>query len=120
MAEKIIELNIQSRIVLCCMGSSGALIAGIVCSIIPNTIVYHIKKEGENAHSSNYFSFDFEDYLIIIDDFVSSGDTLRKIKAGIKRISSSLTINCIAIGGSIGSYSSIEEINPDILICNRY
>ena len=57
LSNAIKELNIQSRIVLCCMGSSGAIIAAIVSSEIPNSTIYHIKKDGEHAHSSNYIEF---------------------------------------------------------------
>ena len=63
-----------------CRGSSGAILAGIVSSLMPEaqTKVSHIKKEGENSHSE-YLNFAEHDYIIIIDDFISSGNTVNRI-----------------------------------------
>lgn len=68
-----------------CRGSSGAILAALLASrfIYHSPRILHVKKEGEEAHSTNgsfnhHTSFNHV-INIIIDDFVSSGETIRKI-----------------------------------------
>ena len=65
-----------------CRGSSGAMLAAIFTSALnwPNYIkVHHIKKEGENSHSSNSFSILNNAVSIIIDDLICTGKTIKEI-----------------------------------------
>lgn len=81
------KYEIEKDIVLFCTGSSGAIIASI---IVQNLItsdalgrrdikVYHIKKEGEKSHHNVRDIFHTNRYNIIVDDFVSSGESIRRI-----------------------------------------
>jgi adenine/guanine phosphoribosyltransferase-like PRPP-binding protein len=119
LANAIRNLNIQQRIIFCCMGSSGAIIAAIVASEIPNSTIYHIKKDGESAHSSNYIELFPDDYIILIDDFISSGATMHRTVDKLTSLNSEVHINCIALGGSVRSDTIVRDINPDILILNE-
>lgn len=63
-------------------GSSGAIIGGLVASILNHrnmVTITHIKKEGESSHSSGIY--DLKDYcpIVIIDDLISSGATVNEI-----------------------------------------
>ncbi len=80
--------NKDTPINLLCMGSSGAIMAAIFATIVPNVIILHIKKDGESSHSScdNYSRF-FRDETrlnIIIDDFIVTGSTVNNIYKKIK------------------------------------
>jgi hypothetical protein len=74
-------INVFSR------GSSGAYLASLtIMGLIgygynPDNIkLIHIKKEGETSHSNHESRlFDDEDYNVIIDDFIASGDTINAI-----------------------------------------
>jgi orotate phosphoribosyltransferase-like protein len=118
--KEINKLNIIHRIVFCCRGSSGAIMAGIASYNIPNSTIFHIKKAGENSHDdSNYFCFHEKDYIIIIDDFISSGKTMLKIYEAIKK-NTIIPIRVIALGGICGNEDVIETIHPEILIHNKH
>jgi orotate phosphoribosyltransferase len=86
------------RVVLCCRGSSGALMASIAAFKIPRSVIFHFKKEGESSHSTNGYSFLKDDYIVIIDDFMCTGNTLIEICKELKdcRVSK---VDCIALGG---------------------
>lgn len=88
----------DNKIHLFCQGSSGAIIAGIVVANL-TTIgieaeVNHVKKEGEWSHHSGAArigSFDDNSVCIIIDDFISSGETVNRIYAEYE--------NCMKMSG---------------------
>lgn len=70
----------DEHLALWCRGSSGAIIAGIIASLRPNTIVVHIRKSGEDSHSQTQSPPERDYYKnIIVDDFVSSGNTLTEM-----------------------------------------
>ena len=81
MAEAIISLR-WSQIAFCCMGSSGAIIAGILASMMPSNIsvvILHFKKDGEISHNSGV-SLDYKLYKsLFVDDFIASGTTLKTV-----------------------------------------
>ena len=67
-------------------GSSG----NILCSLVSNHCkvrrVISIKKEGEISHSrSSYMKYDSEKncIMVIVDDFIATGETIRKIHEAI-------------------------------------
>ena len=73
---------------LWCRGSSGAMLAAIIASKMTeiNFYIIHIKKEGENSHTSNS---DYRKTIMefginmIIDDFIKTGETINHIKRGM-------------------------------------
>jgi len=77
---RVIENNYSDKqIVLHCMGSSGAIIAGIIAYNISNVTINHIKKDGEQSHDCQPGHFDKRLINIIVDDIVASGSTVRDI-----------------------------------------
>lgn len=70
----------NTRINLWCRGSSGAMIAALFASKINHTFLYiaHVKKQGETSHMSAVYYPD-NCYNIIIDDFISTGETVKAI-----------------------------------------
>ena len=87
-----LDIEKNTRINIVCRGSSGSIMATILFTKlkmlnifeIPKIIrICHIKKEGENAHSSSISSWEddneFEKPLYVwIDDFIDSGNTFEK------------------------------------------
>lgn len=74
------ELN-RKDIVMWCRGSSGSILASAVCMQLPDnycTYISYIKKEDESRHSHVTKQYDTYSFNIFIDDFMSSGDTVRK------------------------------------------
>lgn len=120
MAQAIADLHIEGRIVLFCSGSSGAIIAGIISFQIPNCIICHVKKSGENSHSSNAFAFENQDTILIVDDFIAFGRTMDHIFTAIKSnpLSDNKKVFAVVLGGGTGSGKCIKDINPDYLIYN--
>lgn len=71
-----------------CTGSSGAILSALLAEKITtnypqiDVTIQHVKKKGEDSHNSGnirHFANDVM-YNIVIDDFVSSGDTLQRIQ----------------------------------------
>lgn len=82
----LIEQNLLksgSSINLWCRGSSGAILATVISSMLAHYEVYseicHIKKAGEISHSGNTMEYIAEATDWIVDDFISSGDTFKAI-----------------------------------------
>lgn len=83
-AKKFKSLKISKGKILniFCRGSSGAILAALFVSLVPNKVkIIHIKKEGESSHgTSTPFYFSRNDGLnIILDDFIDSGNTMNAI-----------------------------------------
>lgn len=73
-----------SDITIWCRGSSGSMLASMLTIELYNNNynnikVSHIKKLGEDSHSSGKVIFCKETFNIIIDDFVASGATIQSI-----------------------------------------
>lgn len=75
---------------LWCRGSSGAILAGLFASKISwlNPRICHSKKEGESSHQTTPYHFSDNENVInvVIDDFVSSGATIRAILSEMKSL----------------------------------
>ena len=77
MTNAILNLDLSLNIALCCRGSSGAIIAGIMSLTIPNCTILHSKKENEFAHNTQFISIINDELFnyIIVDDFAQTGET---------------------------------------------
>lgn len=79
-----------------CRGSSGVILATYFSMFVENNCkICHVKKPGEYAHNDE-LEYDMDAINIIIDDFISSGETIRQIykrmvEAGID------TVNCLIV-----------------------
>jgi len=76
----------KNRIVFFCRGSSGAIIAGLAADYFMHkgyeVFINHIKKEGEKSHHGavTIYGSDLAGAItVIIDDFISSGETVINI-----------------------------------------
>lgn len=99
MAEALKGLN-KSNILLCCQGSSGAIIAALVARELPENSckIVHIKKPGEDSHTFRIgHLFDPESYVVIIDDFIISGRTVCQIYARIREHLHKAEIDCLCV-----------------------
>ena len=102
-AADIFKNTFSSRTVnVFCRGSSGAILAGLFSSYLIDTFdikIVHIKKEGEHSHSEKVPShFDNHGINVIIDDFISSGSTVRNIyKAICDNVGFNLPIHALII-----------------------
>lgn len=102
-------------------GSSGAILSGIIISMMSeydNIEIMHIKKHGESSHSGNYYRFDKQYKTIILDDFIESGETVNSIYNSVTEDNKNLTIDTLCVSGSV----FIEKLcfKPNNLICSRY
>lgn len=93
----------RKEIILWCRGSSGSILAALLASKLVvlgfKVIIRHVKKPGEDSHTSNGWINDYNYFNIIIDDFVATGDTIVAIskemaKSGIEEI------DCIIVSAS--------------------
>lgn len=91
------EFGREAEIALWCRGSSGAIIAAIVSMSFPNSVINHVKKDGENSHSSNIYSM--RPINVIVDDFCDSCATVNAIATAMSW--DGATVDCIAVFGSV-------------------
>jgi len=85
MAEALKKKN-YSDVVLICSGSSGAIISAIIAiQFNPILPIIYIKKAYERNHGHFYHSMRITNKtLIIVDDFVATGDTIRHIRKKLR------------------------------------
>lgn len=104
----------HQRINIICRGSSGAMLAALFASfLVGHPIeIYHIKKRGEISHASQVPVISSQAVNIIIDDFISSGETLREIYKGASEWINK--VDCVVI--ERGFRKNLGFI-PDYLIC---
>lgn len=119
MAKVINELFVDEYINLLCMGSSGAIIASIVALSNPKMTIIHVKKDGEDSHSTSLTSKYDNAKNVIIDDFIATGDTLnkiyRKFKSRMEWLNSNVVIDAVCVTGS----SRGLEFEPTYFICSE-
>lgn len=113
----------QYPIRLWCQGSSGAMLAALVATHEELSIheIIHVKKHGEHSHSSSTY-VGSQDYIrnIIIDDFISSGETVKRIYTEFKSSNQHLKIDAILMAGIIHTHlRNLSEIETDWLIAHK-
>lgn len=104
-----------------CRGSSGAIIAALFSSFVPNKCqIIHVKKEGESSNHPNsniYYDHWSDGANIIIDDFIGSGATINYVYQNAKQILQDIKIDAVVIAGD-GGYNRLS-FQPDYFLC-RY
>jgi adenine/guanine phosphoribosyltransferase-like PRPP-binding protein len=120
------DLTHTDNVIIFCRGSSGAIISGIVSvrlsQLLPERTfitIHHIKKEGEQSHAAQFVesSLFYRSITIIVDDFISTGRTIRSILERIHGFrGSDQIIDILAVSGSIS-----DEYDDEIRhgICSR-
>lgn len=113
----------NEELVLVCRGSSGAIIAGalMVHSNLNVKEIFHVKKKGEESHSGyRHFHPLPRQRIIIVDDFISTGDTIFAIYKKLiedEPIVATEGVDCICVSGDVPYID--ETIITKILICGR-
>lgn len=98
---------------LFCQGSSGAIVAAVICLYVSGCRIIHIKKDGENSHSLSCPQSN--SYNIIVDDFVVSGVTIQRIIKDATKIHYTREFDALIVSGIIRenvikSLTNIEHI----------
>jgi len=115
--------KIYFRISLICSGSSGAIIASIIASKLINdkidVNILHVKKEGEDSHSGNKIKFFNNSFNIVVDDFICSGSTIRRIFNKVDEICDKNKIHCVCITDTVSPImvEYFQENKLKYLIC---
>lgn len=89
----------EDRIALAVTGSSGAMLGAMVALKLKKyeVDICHLKKDGENSHSSAKRTILEEEKAFIIDDQIDSGATINRILNAYPEI----TFEAIIVGGSV-------------------
>ena len=70
---------------LVCRGSSGAILSAALQMVMEESVsIMHVKKPGESSHDDSAYA-DTDWALIAVDDFISSGATMKAIAAKLER-----------------------------------
>jgi len=108
----------NKRVNIICRGSSGAIIGAIFSQKIPNEYsIAHVKKPGEDSHSNFINLWEENSINIIIDDFISSGNTLNAIWDRMIKKDEGFKVHCVIVGGSAKAYKL--NFVPDYFICQN-
>lgn len=135
-AESIKSTFPDRDIALICRGSSGTIIAGGVGMILNdsgiNVTIIVSRKPREFSHGATLEGLRYVDEkgyaLIVIDDFMISGDTIREIFSDIQIHASELLnrrFDALCVGNSIQPEGKLDKPWADMLerfdhiICNR-
>lgn len=131
-------INKNSDIALVCRGTSGCILAGAVGYILKKkgrSVTIVISRKSENTHGDNmdgyYRILDNDAVPVVIDDFVSSGNTINEMLIDLDKYVSKKTYPflCIANFWSMDKLQSNREkpdnisydvaIRFDTIICNK-
>lgn len=85
------------------MGSSGAILAGILITLLKDytVTICHIKKEGEVSHGGSNFSSHKRAINVILDDFIESGATVNKIYDELKEEYEYFELHLLCVSGPV-------------------
>lgn len=86
----------EDSIGLVVQGSSGAIIAALTVSYLEGYYVEikHIKKDGEESHSSTVPQLGHLEKLFVLDDFIETGSTINRIMEKINGLEVEAIIVC--------------------------
>lgn len=107
----------DKELCLLATGSSGAIIAGLIASKLGGAFsrvkICHLKKQGEKSHSSGIRPSS-QSLKVIVDDFISSGETVNRIANGFDLPH----VNAICVTEEI--YKDRIKFSFDYAICHSY
>lgn len=81
-ADCILKIYLEGSVQLVCRGSSGIIIATAVYNEIKKinqdfvVSIRYVRKKTENSHSSDGLYLSSSDNIVIVDDFICSGETM--------------------------------------------
>lgn len=107
--------KIPGKVYLWCRGSSGIFMSSSVFTRIKKSkkqvFIRYIHKDGESSHSRSVdHKYDSSDKHIIIDDFISSGNTIDNIYKTMKINFGIHEISCILTGSDPASVLRIVNM----------
>ena len=104
-----------SKFNLWCRGNSGSMLAIAFALLLPQYRweIFHVKKPGEESHSSYLCPKDGDN--VVIDDFISSGETVEAI---LEKIDSYSKTPKILIVMGMSHYKEFSEIFETIICSN--
>jgi hypothetical protein len=108
----------SQKINILCRGSSGAMMAALFSAEIiewATVKISHIKKIGEDAHN-NDLSVSPDHFVIIIDDFISSGATVNAIyDQFLAEVDTRIDLLCVT--GNV--YEKDIRFKPKYIMCHH-
>ncbi len=102
------KLKYRHRIFIFCQGNSGSVVSTIFASRLTaegyEPRIIYVRKRGESRHGGLSFTPAADDLYIIVDDFISSGDTVNSIYKDIKGYlpSTHKHIDVLCVTGVVG------------------
>lgn len=82
------------NVTLVCTGSSGAIISALLAIHLPGCVIKHLKKDGENSHSSLFY-INHQHTIIFVDDFMASGDTYNRVYDACLGVGKKIDMICL-------------------------
>jgi len=117
MIAKLKTVNTKDDLILWCRGSSGSIMSGVIASHFPNAKISHVKKDGESSHSSDVDIYIEKSHInVIVDDFISSGNTVNTVAQMMKR--NNYTVHGLCVSSSV--YMRKLEFKPEFVICGDF
>lgn len=126
----------ESAIYIVVRGTSGCILAGAVSYILKRRhkeVYIVVSRKSQQTHGYNMDGigrYDHEkDILVVLDDFIPSGDTIKRIVKDIHdSLSSPYHLNALCVSTPLGEdmhYYNTYQIKEiigmfDIVICNKY
>lgn len=113
---KIIRRLKKDKIELICTGSSGAIIAGIIASKLKCKVIY-VRKEKESCHTSHGASPSEDAYTIVVDDFVCSGNSIKRILDNYP----DKQFDCLIVSGHMSQGEiCFDPEDFDVIFCRKF
>jgi orotate phosphoribosyltransferase-like protein len=127
MAEKLVEivngLDEVKDVNLLCRGSSGSVLSALVSSFIVDkiegdVIISYVHKEKEQSHEPGTARLYPDDFIVIVDDFTCTGNTLEVLYQALKDYAG-VTPNCVCMVQVATCIFNEDYPAPEYLICKK-
>lgn len=110
----------DKKVVLIGTGSSGAIVGSYIA--MTNGYEYrHVRKQGVSSHGKSDMGIIYKEGMkvVIVDDFMSSGQTLNRIHKEIKHVleNSNKEVDCLCISGV--AYAQSLKFKPKKIVAQN-
>lgn len=112
----------DQRFAFLCQGTSGSIMSALLATQLLDyeLRLVIVRKPGEKSHSGTAFPYIHEDELVVIaDDFVSSGDTIRRIYRDFHNHTGREEVDIVAVTGYCEKSQNFDAFRPNYLICSE-
>jgi len=120
MAKALVECYPARDMTFWVTGSSGSIIAAIICSKLRcNTKIIYVKKPKEDNHHIDEHPQPIKDSLnIIVDDFTRSFSTIQRVLKAVQ--ADGFKPDCLCLGGSLWGHKMELDVNTfPVIIASR-